>query len=263
MKKRVCLILAVLMLALALSACNSVKNELVCGVTPFKPMNFQEAGEWTGFDTEFAKLVAEKLGMDVKFQEINWDNKYMELEAGTINCIWNGFTANANEDDGTPRRDHVDFSYSYMLNQQCVVVKAENAGEYVGVDALIGKTAAAEGGSAGATAAKDAVGDSGTVIEATAQNDTFIEVASGAVDCAVVDILLAQELTGSGNYADLVIADIDLKPEVYAIGFPKGSDLTAKVNQAMEELFASGEMQTLAEKYELQDYLELDTTFKG
>lgn len=264
MKKTICLLLAVLMLTLTLSACNSESGKLVCGVTIFAPMNYQDAdGNWTGFDTDFAKLVGDKLGMDVKFQEINWDNKYMELESGTINCIWNGFTANANEDDGTPRRDHVDFTYSYMLNQQCVVVKSEVAGEYTGVDALAGKTVAAESGSAGATFANEAVGDSGTVMAASAQIDTFVEVASGAVDCAVVDILLAQELVGTGSYTDLAIAGIELKSEVYAVGFKKGSDLTAKVNTAIEELFESGDMQTLAEKYGLENALLLDTTFKG
>ncbi|MDR1669563.1 MAG: transporter substrate-binding domain-containing protein [Oscillospiraceae bacterium] len=264
MKRTVCLLLAVLMLALALSACAQKKEGLICGVTLFEPMNYQEAdGTWTGFDTEFAKLVADKLGVDVKFQPIDWDNKFFELEAGTINCIWNGFTANANEADGTPRSDHVDFSYSYMLNEQCIVVKAENAAEYTGVEALNGKTIVAEGGSAGETFAKENAGDGGTVLPAGVQIDTFVEVSSGAADCAVIDVLLAREMVGSGSYTDLVIAPIEMASEVYAIGFAKGSDLTAKVNQAIVELFESGEMETLAAKYDLVNSLMLDTTFKG
>jgi polar amino acid transport system substrate-binding protein len=101
------------------------------------------------------------------------------------------------------------------------------------------------------------------MIDAAAQVDTFIEVKSGAVDFAVVDILLAQSLTGTGNYADLAIADITLDSEVYAIGFEKGDALKDKVNTAMQELFDEGKMAELAEKYGLQNSLKLDTTFKG
>jgi polar amino acid transport system substrate-binding protein len=249
----------------SLTACSGSGGEkLICGVTVYDPMNYRdENGEWTGFDTDFAKLVGEKLGMEVAFQEIEWAYKYSELEAGTIDCIWNGFTANSTEEDGRARSEYVDFSYSYMLNQQCVVVKAENAGDYTSTEALVGKKAAAEKGSAGESFAVAAIGDSGTMIDAAAQVDTLIEVKSGAVDFAVVDILLAQSLVGTGNYSDLAIADITLDSEVYAIGFEKGSDLKDKVNAAMQELFDEGKMAELAEKYGLQNSLKLDTSFKG
>ncbi len=248
--------------ALALTACSG-GGTLTCGITDYKPMNYRDdSGNWIGFDTEFAKLVGEKLGMKVEFQEIEWTSKYAELEAGSINCIWNGFTANAVEaDTGTPRSELVDFSYSYMLNQQCVVVKADRAAEFTSVEALAGLTAAAEKGSAGETFAVDAVGASGTMIDAAAQINTFIEVKSGAVDFAVVDVLLARSLTGQGDYSDLTIADITLDSEVYAIGFKKGSDLTAKVNAVIKQLYDDGTLAQLAEKYGVQNQLLLDTGF--
>lgn len=268
MKRIISVVLTTILLGcmlLSFSGCNNAsKDTLICGVTVYDPMNYKDAsGNWTGFDTDFAKLVGEKLGMDVQFQEIKWEYKYTELEAGSINCIWNGFTANSFEEDGKPRSDYVDFSYSYMLNQQCVVVKADNKGNYSSEADLVGKKATAEKGSAGESYAVAAIGDSGAMVDAAAQVDTFIEVKSGAVDFAVVDVLLAKSLVGSGNYSDLAIADIELESEVYAIGFKKGSDLTAKVNNAMKELYDSGKLLELAEKYGLENSLLLDTSFPG
>lgn len=268
MKKIVCLLLVVVLFVSALFAftgCGQKKvDTLICGVTIYDPMNYLDAdGEWTGFDTDFALLVGEKLGMKVEFQEIKWEYKYSELESGTINCIWNGFTANSSEEDGKPRSEYVDFSYSYMLNQQCVVVLASNAEDYTAPEDLAGKKAAAEKGSAGEAFAVEAITDSGTMIDTAAQIDTLIEVKSGAVDFAVVDILLAQSMTGSGNYSDLTIADITLDSEVYAIGFKKGSELTAKVNVAIKELYDAGELTKLAEKYGLENSLQLNTDFKS
>ena len=226
-------------------------------------MNFRDAsGAWTGFDTEFALLVGEKLGMDVVFQEIVWDKKFMEIEAGAITCIWNGFTANVVDSvTGRPRIEEVDMSYGYMLNQQCVVIKADRAAEFKTIDALAGKTAAAEKGSAGESVALEAVGSTGNIIDTAAQINTFTEVKAGAVDCAVVDILLAQKITGSGDYSDLIIADITLDSEIYAVGFKKGSELTEKVNQAMKALYDEGKLMQLAEKYGLENTLVLDMEF--
>ena len=238
-------------------------GKLVCGVTEFEPINYRDSsGKWIGFDTEMAQLVGQKLGMPVEFQEIEWSNKYQELEAGTINAIWNGFTANASE-DGVPRSAIVDFSYSYLLNQQCIVIRSSRASEFRSINNLAGKTAAAESGSAGEEAAKDAIGPNGRFIGAAAQINTFIEVKSGAVDCAVVDILLAQRIAGSGDYSDLMIADITLDHEVYAVGFKKGSGLRDRVNQALKELYDEGKMAEIARKYGLQDSLVLDTNFRG
>ena len=285
MKKRLTLITTVIMvfsMMFILAACGNTNSpagntggatsgntppaaeKLIVGITDFEPMNYRDdSGAWIGFDTEMALLVGEKLGLIIEFQEIEWGSKYQELEAGSINCIWNGFTANASESDGTKRSDLVDFSYSYLLNQQCVVVKADNAGEFTSLDDLAGKTVAAEAGSAGESFAQEAIGDDGQIIGTAAQINTFIEVKSGAVDCAVIDILLAQRLAGTGDYADLVIADIELESEVYAVGFKKGSDLTQKVNDAFKELYDDGVMLEIAEKYGLENSLVLDTNFKG
>ena len=262
MKRIIYILLTITMLTSAMFVTASCKKteKLVCGVTEYDPMNYRENGEWVGFDTEFAKLVGEKLGMEVEFQEIIWEQKYSELESGSISCIWNGFTANAS-DEGVPRTDRVDMSYSYMLNQQCVVVKSDRYSEFTSIDSLAGKTVAAEKGSAGEEAALDLIGDDGSLIGCAAQVNAFIEVKSGAVDFAVVDILLALNIAGSGDYSDLEIANIPLEFEVYAVGFKKGDELRAKVNDAMKALYDDGSLMELAEKYGLENSLLLDTEF--
>ena len=255
----------ILVTALSLvTGCGSKNDKLLCGVTVYEPMDYKNPdGTWTGFDADFARLVGGKIGMKVEFVEINWDSKYMELQSGAINCIWNGFTANDTDDDGVKRSDKVDFSYSYMLNEQCVVVKAANAASYTDVSDLTGKTAAAEKGSSGEGVATDSVGETGKVISSDSQIATFIEVKSGAVDCAVVDILLAKSLIGTGSYSDLAIADIAMPSEVYAVGFKKGSPLRDKVNAAIKELYDDGSLADLAAKYGLENSLLVDTSFTG
>ena len=114
------------MLIPCLAGCGAQKKELVIGYTDYKPMNYvDENGKLVGFDTEFAEAVCMKLGYTPKFQIIDWNNKYMELSGGTVDCVWNGFTFNCADDDGVQRADKVDFSYAYMNNEQCVVVKAD------------------------------------------------------------------------------------------------------------------------------------------
>jgi len=266
MKKSIFILLAVILttgIVFFTSCGKKDAGTLICGVTEYEPMNFRdERGNWTGFDTELALLVGERLGMKVTFQEIDWGNKYQELQAGTINAIWNGFTANASE-DGVPRRNMVDFSYSYMYNQQSIIIKTERLDEFRNMDSLIGKKAACESGSAGESFAKDYLEDENLIISTPAQINTFLEVKSGSVDFAIVDILLAQRLAGSGDYSDLTIANITLDHEVYAVGFKKGSPLTHRVNRALKELYDEGKLMELAKKYRLENSLVLDTKFKG
>ena len=263
MKKLTSLILALVMCVGAIFALSSCGNNetLVCGVTIFENMNEQDAdGNWIGFESEFAMEVGKLIGMDVEFQIIDWAQKYSELNAGKIDCIWNGFTANSS-DDGVERKDLVDFSYTYMLNQQCIVVKKDNLAQYTSEDALKGKTAAVEGGSAGAAYAKDAVGADGKLVEFPAQNSAFLEVKSGTSDFAVVDILLAKNVVGQGDYATLAINNAyEPASEVYAIGCRKGSDFTAEINKAIEKLSADGTLAALAEKYGLTN--DMVTEFK-
>ena len=265
MKKLSLLMCLIMVLGAVFSFASCAKEEdntLTCGVTIFAGMNEKDAnGNWIGFESEFAMEVGKIIGMDVKFQEIDWSQKYNELNSGAIDCIWNGFTANST-DDGKKRSEFVDFSYGYMLNQQCVVVKADKVADYKAEADLNGKTACVEGGSAGAAYA-ETVTDKDKISATTAQINAFTEVKSGAVDFAVVDIILAQNICGKGDYADLAIVEaIELKSEIYAIGFKKGSDLTAKVNAAILELEENGKLEELAKKYGFENVLKVDTETK-
>ena len=265
MKKIVLVLVCLLLVAgmvFAGGRADKTEEKLIAGVTLFPPMNFQDDnGNWTGFETEFALAVGAKLGMEVEFQLIDWSRKFLELQAGTINCIWNGMTANVVDSvTGRQRYEDVDFTYAYMLNQQAVVIRAARANDFQSPQDLVGKTVAAEAGSAGATIGTNAVGENGRLIGTTAQIDTFIEVKSGAVDFALMDVLLAEQMAGSGDHTDLMIAAIEMPAEVYAIGFPKGSPMVARVNRVIVELFESGEMLRLAEKYGLETRLYLNRT---
>lgn len=265
MKKSLALLLGIVMIltaVFAMAGCSKDDNVLVCGVTIFENMNEKdENGNWTGFETEFAQEVGKLIGMDVEFKEIDWGQKYNELNTGAIDCIWNGFTANS-EDEGIKRSEYVDFSYGYMLNQQCIVVKKDAVDTYKTEADLKGKKACVESGSAGASYA-ESVTDKDKVFATTAQINTFTEVKSGAVDFAVVDILLAKNICGNGDYTDLAIAEaIELESEIYAVGFKKGSELTAKVNEAIKTLEANGKLMELAEKYGFENVLKVTETIE-
>lgn len=260
MKKTLSIILVAVMCVLALVGCSQKQeadNTLVCGVTIFENMNeLDENGQWTGFETEFAQAVGEIIGMEVAFQEIDWTQKYNELASGAIDCVWNGFTANSS-DNGVKRSDLVDFSYGYMLNQQCIVIKNDNADAIKTVEDLASKTAGVEGGSAGESYATTIIGD-GKIEKYPAQNKAFIEVKTGVIDFAVMDIVLAKNVCGKGDYSDLMIVeDIVLDSEIYAVGFSKGSELTAKVNAAIKTLFENGKMAELAAKYGFENTVQL------
>ena len=107
----------------------SNKGELVIGVTYFEPMNYLDAdGKLTGFETEFAEAVCEKMGVTPKFQKIDWDSKEVELNSKTIDCIWNGLTI---DDD---RKSTMDISTPYMENKQVMVAKSDVADKIKSAD---------------------------------------------------------------------------------------------------------------------------------
>lgn len=246
MKKVLALVLAILMMVACFAGCGG-KKSIVVGYTIYAPMNYlDESGKLVGYDTDLAKAVFGNLGYEVIFKEIEWSAKYTDLASGNIDCIWNGFTCNAADDDGIQRSEKVDFSYNYMENRQVVVVN-KDAGIAAAAD-LNGKIGSAESGSAGETYAKTFEGV--TVKGFLKQTDCLMEVKSGTADFAVLDAQLAKSYCGKGDYADLVIVDaLASDVEYYAIGFEKGSELTAKVNEQLEKLGADGTIATLAEKY--------------
>ena len=247
MKKTFAIIFAVMLLISCLAGCGADEKTVVVGYTIYEPMNyFDESGKLVGYDTELAEAVFENLGYTVIFKEIEWSAKYTDLSSGNIDCVWNGFTANTADDDGIMRADKIDFSYNYMENRQVVVVKSDSG--IASAADLKGKTGAAESGSAGESYAAGFEG--ATVKGFLKQTDCLLEVKSGTADFAVLDAQLAKSYCGKGDYANLKIVDaMSSDVEYYAIGFKKGSDLTANVNAQLEKLAADGTIATLADKY--------------
>ena len=260
MKKILCLAIALVMCICVFASCAQVKNDkLIVGYTIYEPMNYEENGKLVGFDTELAEAVAKELDMEVEFKLIQWSNKYMELESGNVNCLWNGFTSNCADDDGVQRSDKVDFSYAYMKNEQCVVVRKADASKYTTAESLNGKKGAAEAGSAGESVAKGFAGESGDCVLSTSQLVTLTELMGNKVDFVVIDKTMAKTLIGKDSYANLVMVEtIEIPSEEYSIGFKKGSELTEKVNGALEKLAENGTMMELAEKYGLENYVITD-----
>ena len=204
-------------------------GKMVIGYTVYEPMNYTDAdGNFTGFDTELARAVCEKLGVEPEFQEIIWETKEVELAGKSIDCIWNGLTLDA-------ERDYTDTS------------------------SLAGKTVVAEVGSAGEAqiiGTEDSEPDAGLAqadyVGKSVQTDCLMEVKAGTADAAVLDLTLANAMTGEGtDYADLEIVD-ELAVENYGVAFRKGSDIRDAVNDIFAEMVADGSLKALADQYNLE-----------
>lgn len=232
------------------------KGTLVVGITNFEPMDYQDAdGNWIGFDADMAKAFAESLGVDVEFQEINWDYKVMELNAKNIDCVWNGMTINDEV------KAAMSVSDPYCLNAQVLVVPADKADQFQSVEDLEGLTVAVESGSAGEDAAQ-ALGL--TTVPVQKQSDTLMEVSAGTSDAAVIDLLMAGAMIGEGtSYADLTYTlnlneAQGLESEEYGVGFRQGSDLTEAYNEFWASAVADGSALETANTYGVQESVILE-----
>lgn len=220
------------------------KGTMVVGITDFAPMDYRDDnGEWTGFDAELARLVASQLGLECEFIEIDWDNKILELESKSIDCVWNGMTLTDEV------LNAMECTAPYLVNAQVVVMKSDKVADYADVDAMKDLAVAVESGSAGDETATN--NGFTNVTKVTAQADALMEVASGTADACIIDLTMAKAMTGDGtSYADLSIA-AEMDREEYGIGFRKGSDMAQKVNDIIASLKDDGTLQALADKYGL------------
>ena len=258
MKKLFALILAMLMVATLFAACGATPaddasdlaaikkaGKIVVGITDYAPMDYKdENGNWTGFDAEFAQLFAKELGVECEFYVIaDWGKKFMELDTKQIDAVWNGMTIT----DEAKLNSSV--SNPYVINAQVVVMKADAVANYASTDAMAGLTIAVENGSAGQDAANAIAG--ATIVPLQDQGAALLEVKAGTADACVIDITMANAMTGEGtDYADLA-AGISLTEELYGVSFRKDSDVTAAFNDFMAKIKADGTLQALADKYAL------------
>lgn len=259
MKKKIMslvgLVLAVVLLVCSFAACGKKetaksdleyikgKGKLIIGITDYEPMNYKdENNKWIGFDTEYAEAVCAKLGVEPVFVvSANWGEKYNEIKAKTFDCAWNGLTI-----DETAKLNS-SLTKAYARNAQVVVMAKDKAEQFKTAESMKDLKFAVEDGSAGQAAAKDNGFEN--LIAVDDQTATLLEVKSGAADACIIDLTMANAVTGEGKSYENFAVVLELSQEEFGIACRKGSDLPAEIDRITEELKADGTLQKLAEKY--------------
>lgn len=219
-------------------------GKLVVGITDFEPMDYKdEKGEWIGFDADLATSFAASLGVEVEFLEIEWDNKVLELDGKTVDCIWNGMTL-------TPEvTSAMDCSVPYCNNAQVVIVNKDVADKYQDVESLKELTFAVEVGSAGE---QQAIENGLNYTSVTSQANALMEVKAGNSDAAIIDSLMAAAMVGEGTSYENLTYTVKLNDEEYGVGFRKGSDLVDALNEFLNATYRTGVIYEIAETYGVQ-----------
>lgn len=259
MKKKTVAVLMTAVMAMGMVSAVSVQagiedKTLIVGFdAEYPPYGYMDDdGEYTGFDLELAQAVCDLEGWELEKKPINWDSKDMELNSGSIDCIWNGFTINGREDDYT-------WSDPYLNNEQVMVVAADSKIEKL--DDLAGKNVVVQAASAALDALnsddnKDLTASFGSLTENPDYNTAFMNLDSGAADAIAVDIGVAKYQLSQREEGKYVILDEPIQSEQYGIGFKKGNDeLKDTVWAEVLKLYDAGEVDKLAEKYEVADML--------
>ncbi|MGI6216101.1 MAG: amino acid ABC transporter substrate-binding protein [Coriobacteriales bacterium] len=214
----------------------------------FPPYGYvdEETGEYTGFDLDLAAEVCNRNGWTIKYVPINWDSKDLELESGTIDCIWNGFTIEGREDGYT-------FTDPYMDNSQVIVTRTDSG--INSLSDLSGKTVEVQADSAAAALLSED-GDQaelastfGSIQTIGEYNTAFMDLESGACDAIAIDLPVAKFNT-QDKTDTFKILDEQLSSEHYGVGFKKGNtELRDKVQDTLIEMVNDGTVETICEKY--------------
>ena len=226
---------------------NNDSNLIVGFDAEFPPYGFSDGkGGYQGFDLDLAQEVCNRNNWTLVKQPIDWDAKDAELNSGTIDCIWNGFTINGRENDYT-------WSEPYIDNKQVIVVKADS-----GINSLAdlkGKNVETQKDSSALAALQGdnkTIGDTfGKLVEVADYNTAFIDLKSGACDAVALDIGVAQyQVNGGNDTGSFKILNDTISSEKYGIGFKKGNtDLKDQVQKTLDEMFADGTVAKIAENY--------------
>lgn len=211
---------------------------------PFGYMD--DDGEYVGFDLDLAQMVCDSLGWTLEKKPINWDSKDMELNSGTIDCIWNGFTINGREDDYT-------WSDPYLDNEQVIVVAADSGiaslADLAGKNVVV-QTASAALDALNSDANADLTASFASLTENPDYNTAFMNIDSGAADAVAVDIGVANYQLAQREEGKYVILDEPIQSEQYGIGFKKGNEeLRDQVWAEVQKLYEEGKVEELAEQY--------------
>ena len=216
----------------------------------FVPMGFEEKnGNYAGFDIELAKYVSKKLGITVHFQPIDWDMKETELQNGTIDAIWNGYSAT------DERRVKVSFTIPYMQNTQVLVVK-KTSGIH-SVEDMTGKVLGAQNGSSGMLdfeehpeVLKNRV-KGGDADQYQSVNEAIIDLKNDRIDALLIDRVYADYyLTTEGIADEYDTIPSGFESESFAVGVrPADKKLLEALNQAFKELYQEGIFQQISQKW--------------
>lgn len=257
MKKIISVLLMIAMAATLLAGCGKEEdNTFVVGFdAEFPPYGYQDDnGEYVGFDLDLAAEVCERNGWELVKQPINWDSKDMELDAGTIDCIWNGFTMTGREDAYTWSCAYIDNSQVYVVRADSDIEKVEDlAGKNVGVQADSSALAALENEEEGGAA--DVMKTFASLTQYADYNTGFMELDSQAIDVLAMDIGVAKyQMEARDN--EYRILDEKLATEQYGVGFKLGNtELKDQVEKTLLEMADDGTVLEIAKKWGIEDQL--------
>ena len=228
------------------------KGTLTIGITDFAPMDYynEDGEEWTGFDAALAKDFAERLGVTLEFVEIDWNKKIVALEYGIVDCIWNGMTMTKE------LQETISCSNPYLSNAQVIVLRRSEMGKYQTIDACQHLLFAVESGSMGETLLKER---KYRYTAYATQMEALESVRNKKADAAVIDIIMAGYYTDNGQEFDELGFDLSLNDEKICVGFRQESDLTDKVNKFLDASYEDGRIQSLAERYGIENAVLDDT----
>lgn len=220
----------------------------------FPPYGYKDdEGEYVGFDLDLAEQVCRINGWELVKQPIDWDSKDMELNSGSIDCIWSGFTINGREKEYT-------WSTAYIDNSQVVIVKKDSGIQTL--SGLAGKTVIVQADSSALAAftGEDASEENKELCASFAEltqvsdyNSAFLNLEAGSADAICMDIGVAGYQVKQRK-DQFVILDEHVSSEQYGIGFKLGNtELRDQVQQALNQMLADGSFEEIAQKWELTD----------
>ena len=232
---------------------NSDKQFIVGFDAEYPPYGYKDDnGEYVGFDLDLAQEVCARNGWELVKQPIDWDSKDMELNSGSIDCIWNGFTMTGREDDYTWSKPYVDNSIVVVVKEGSGIEKKED---------LAGKVVAVQADSSGLAALTDEEDNEENLKLAASFSDlqqvadyntAFMNIEAGAVDAIVVDIGVADYQLESRT--GFVMLDDKIRTEQYAVGFKLGNEeLRDHVQSTLDEMVTDGTFDDIAKKWDLSD----------
>lgn len=230
------------------AAADNDDSTLVVGFdAEFPPYGYKDdSGEYVGFDLDLAQEVCDRNNWTLVKQPIDWDAKDSELDSGSIDCIWNGFTINGRENDYT-------WSEPYIDNKQVIVVKTDSGID--DLDDLEGKIVETQKDSSALAALEGDQKPLADTFDSLTQiadyNTAFMDLESGACDAVAIDIGVAQYQISQKGSDQYKILDEEISSEQYGVGFKKGNDeLKDQIQATLDEMFEDGTVEKIAQKYD-------------